>query len=57
MAERLTPNENKCTPRIAGREGSIESIRNSMIEALGKKVKSYLNPKSEKEHTIMRLVQ
>ena len=47
--ERLTPNENKVYSRIAGREGSIESIRNSMIEDLGKKVKSYLNPKSEKE--------
>lgn len=47
--ERLTPNENKVYSRIAGREGSIESIRNSMIEDLGKKVESYLNPKSEKE--------
>lgn len=47
--ERLTPNENKVYSRIAGREGSIESIRNSMIEDLGKKIKSYLNPKSEKE--------
>lgn len=47
--ERLTPNENRVYSRIAGREGSIESIRNSMIEDLGKKVKSYLNPKSEKE--------
>lgn len=47
--ERLTPNENKVYSRVAGREGSIESIRNSMIEDLDRKIKSYLNPKSEKE--------
>lgn len=47
--ERLTPNENRVYSRVAGREGSIESIRNSMIEYLDRKIKSYLNPKSEKE--------
>lgn len=47
--ERLTPNENKVYSKVAGREGSIESIRNSMIEDLDRKIKSYLNPKSEKE--------